>query len=102
MPHHLISDAHEQINDIPTVPIYRLAKPPPRERAVVLGKEVGKEDPVEHCEGTLKVERSEAATLPSSAKVAAVGEAGLLGSSTQRRHARTSTVRSEDTIGRGV
>ncbi len=51
---------------------------------------------------TYSVERSEAATLPSSAKVAAVGEAGLVGSSTQRRHVRTSAVRSEDTVGRGV
>ena len=33
MPRHLISDAHEWINEIPTVPIYRLAKPQPRERA---------------------------------------------------------------------
>ena len=29
---HLISDAHEWINEIPTVPIYYLAKPLPRER----------------------------------------------------------------------
>ena len=29
----LISDAHEWINEIPTVPIYYLAKPQPRERA---------------------------------------------------------------------
>ena len=29
----LISDAHEWINEIPTVPIYYLAKPLPRERA---------------------------------------------------------------------
>ena len=28
----LISDAHEWINEIPTVPIYYLAKPQPRER----------------------------------------------------------------------
>ena len=35
MPRHLISDAHEWINEIPTVPIYYLAKPQ------------GKEDPVE-------------------------------------------------------
>lgn len=28
-----ISDAHEWINEIPTVPIYYLAKPQPRERA---------------------------------------------------------------------
>ena len=41
MPRHLISDAHERINEIPTVPIYRLAKPPPREEWA------GKEDPVE-------------------------------------------------------
>ena len=33
MPHHLISDAHQWINEIPTVPIYYLAKPQPRERA---------------------------------------------------------------------
>ena len=33
MPRHLISDAHEWINDIPTVPIYYLAKPQPRGRA---------------------------------------------------------------------
>ncbi|CDW61345.1 hypothetical protein TTRE_0000980101 [Trichuris trichiura] len=33
MPRHLISDAHEWINKIPTVPIYCLAKPQPRERA---------------------------------------------------------------------
>jgi hypothetical protein len=35
MPRHLISDAHEWINEIPTVPIYYLAKPQPRERAWV-------------------------------------------------------------------
>src|ERR1700722_20142422 len=33
MPRHLISDAHEWINEIPTVPICYLAKPQPRERA---------------------------------------------------------------------
>ena len=33
MPRHLISDAHEWINKISTVPIYYLAKPQPRERA---------------------------------------------------------------------
>ncbi|KAJ6824626.1 uncharacterized protein M6B38_382395 [Iris pallida] len=33
MPHHLISDAHEWINEIPTVPVYYPAKPQPRERA---------------------------------------------------------------------
>jgi len=33
MPRHLISDAHEWINEIPTVPIYVLANPQPRERA---------------------------------------------------------------------
>ena len=33
MPRHLISDAHEWINEIPTVPTYHLAKPQPRERA---------------------------------------------------------------------
>ena len=45
MPRHLISDAHEWINEIPTVPIYYLAKPQPRERA--WAKLAGKEDPVE-------------------------------------------------------
>lgn len=33
MPRHLISDAHEWINEVPTVPVYFLAKPQPRERA---------------------------------------------------------------------
>ena len=33
MHRHLISDAHQWINDIPTVPIYYLAKSQPRERA---------------------------------------------------------------------
>ena len=30
---HLISDAHEWIKEVPTVPIHHLAKPQPRERA---------------------------------------------------------------------
>ena len=34
MPHHLISDAHEWINEIPTVPIYYLAKPQQREQTL--------------------------------------------------------------------
>ena len=33
MPRHLISDAHEWINEIPTVPIYYLANPQAGERA---------------------------------------------------------------------
>ena len=33
MPRRLTSDAHEWINEIPTVPIYHPAKPQPRERA---------------------------------------------------------------------
>ena len=33
MPCHLISDAHELMNKIPTVPTYYPAKPQPRERA---------------------------------------------------------------------
>ena len=33
MPHHLISDAHDWMNEIPIVPPYYLAKPQPRERA---------------------------------------------------------------------
>ena len=45
MPRHLISDAHEWINEIPTVPIYYLAKRQTRERARAL--QTGKEDPVE-------------------------------------------------------
>ena len=45
MPRHLISDAHEWINEIPTVPIYYLAKPQPK--GTDLGRSAGKEDPVE-------------------------------------------------------
>ncbi|CAN1261577.1 hypothetical protein LINPERPRIM_LOCUS10895 [Linum perenne] len=33
MPRRLISDAHEWINEIPTVPVYYPAKPKQRERA---------------------------------------------------------------------
>ncbi len=33
MPRQVISGAHEWINEIPTVPIYYLANPQPRERA---------------------------------------------------------------------
>ena len=33
MPRHLISDAHEWIDEIPSVPTYYLAKPQRRERA---------------------------------------------------------------------
>ena len=47
MPRHLISDAHEWINETPTVPIYYLAKPQPRERAWTGEETAGKEDPVE-------------------------------------------------------
>jgi len=36
MPRHLISDAHERINEILTVSIYSLAKPQQRERALIL------------------------------------------------------------------
>jgi hypothetical protein len=45
MPRRLTSDAHEWINEIPTVPTYYLAKPQPRERA--WNTSAGKEDPVE-------------------------------------------------------
>ncbi len=45
MPRHLISDAHEWINEILTVPNYLLANPQPRERAWAYPS--GKEDPVE-------------------------------------------------------
>ncbi|KAL0641978.1 hypothetical protein Bca4012_102589 [Brassica carinata] len=41
MPRHLISDAHEWINEIPTVPVYYPAKPQPRNG---LGRISGKED----------------------------------------------------------
>ena len=41
MPLHLISDVHESINEVPTVHIYYLAKPQPKER------KAGKEDPIE-------------------------------------------------------
>jgi len=33
MPRHLISDAHEWINEVPTVPMYALANLQPGERA---------------------------------------------------------------------
>ena len=33
MPRHLISDAHEWSNEVPTVPIYLVMKAQPRERA---------------------------------------------------------------------
>jgi len=33
MPRHLISDVHEWINEILTVPTFALANPQPRERA---------------------------------------------------------------------
>ena len=44
MPRHLISDAHEWINEIPTVPIYYLAKP---QQGNGLGKISGERNPVE-------------------------------------------------------
>ena len=45
MPRHLISDAHEWINEIPTVPIYILVNQQARERTYM--DTAGKEDPVE-------------------------------------------------------
>ena len=42
MPRQITTDAHEWINEIPTVPIYYLAKLQPREWTW----EAGKEDPV--------------------------------------------------------
>ena len=45
MPRHLISDAHEWINEIPTVPIYGHVNQQARERTCTF--EAGKEDPVE-------------------------------------------------------
>ena len=58
MPRHLIRDAHEWINEIPTVPIYYLAKPQPRERT--WHKQRGKKTLlsltlVRHCEKTWEV-----------------------------------------------
>ena len=45
MPPHLISDVHEWINEIPTVPIHYLAKPAAKGTDFV--ESVGKEHPVE-------------------------------------------------------
>ena len=45
MPRHLISDAHEWINEIPTVPIDCLVNQQARERTCTYA--AGKEDPVE-------------------------------------------------------
>jgi len=45
MTRHLICDAYEWINEIPTVPIYHLANSQPRERA--WSETAGKEDPFE-------------------------------------------------------
>ena len=45
MPRHLISDAHERTNEIPTVPIYIEVKQQARERTCM--NKAGKEDPVE-------------------------------------------------------
>ena len=44
MPRHVISDAHEWSNEVPTVPIYLATKAQPRERAWY--QQAGKEDPV--------------------------------------------------------
>ena len=45
MPHHLIGDVHEWINQIPTVLIHCPVKPQPK--GTGLGKSAGKEDPDE-------------------------------------------------------
>ena len=45
MPRHLISDAHEWINEIPTVPIYYLSET--TAKGTGWKKQRGKEDPVE-------------------------------------------------------
>ena len=44
MPRHVISDAHEWINEIPTVPIYGHVYQQARERTCTF--EAGKEDPL--------------------------------------------------------
>ena len=41
MPRHLTSDAHEWINEVPSVPIYYLAKPRPRERSIFKARHGG-------------------------------------------------------------
>ena len=43
MPRHLTGDAHGGTAEIPTVPIYNVAKPQPRERVWIISGE----DPVE-------------------------------------------------------
>ena len=53
MPRHLISDAHEWSNEIPTVPTCKFANLQPRERA--WDKAAGKEDPVELDSSEIKV-----------------------------------------------
>jgi len=45
MPRHLISDAHEWINEIPTVPT--LLSSEPTAKGTGLAKSAGKEDPIE-------------------------------------------------------
>ena len=45
MPRHLISDAHEWINEIPTVPTYYLSET--AAKGTDLAESAGKEDPVE-------------------------------------------------------
>ena len=45
MPRHVISDVHEWMNEVPTVPIWHPANPQPWERARPMI--AGKEDPVE-------------------------------------------------------
>ncbi len=52
MPRHLISDAHEWINEIPTVPVYYPANPcllssETTAKGTGLAESAGKEDPVE-------------------------------------------------------
>ena len=50
MPRHLISDAHEWINEIPTVPISHcpyLLSSEPTAKGTGLEESAGKEDPVE-------------------------------------------------------
>ncbi|KAL5697167.1 hypothetical protein ACHQM5_030971 [Ranunculus cassubicifolius] len=45
MPRHLISDAHEWINEIPTVPVYYPSET--TAKGTGLAESAGKEDPVE-------------------------------------------------------
>ncbi|PVD36229.1 hypothetical protein C0Q70_03207 [Pomacea canaliculata] len=85
MPRHLISDAHEWINEIPTVPIYYLVKPQPRER--VWRNQRGKKTLL-----SLTLSSGERGAIPSPLELSS------------RRHLAgvARAIRSEDRVRRGV